>query len=221
MIASPLDWVVTLPAASRDLITLAAVKAELGLTDTVNDTWILSVIKEASEAIAGYCGREFLAETIEDRHRFAFTSSPFGQRIMALRLSRRMPSNATGWSTSITTIIEDGITLSASLYELQRRDGTLIRLDESGEPSYWAAEKIMVTYSAGFADVAAIPADLGRGCLELVKLAWFARTRDPALKSEDAFELYRFDYVVGTAPGDEGLPASVKRYVDRYSVRPF
>lgn len=218
MIASPLDWRITAPAASRDLITTAAVKAELGISDSASDAWIATAIKEASEAIAGYCEREFLAETIEDRHRFGFTISPFGRRIDGLRLSRIPPSNATGWTTTIISITEDGVALASSLYELQQRDAILLRLDESGDPSYWAAEKILVTYSAGFANAAAIPSDLARGCLELVKTAWFARARDPALKAEEAFELYRFDYVVGTAPGDEGLPASVKRYVDRYSL---
>ncbi len=218
MIATPLDWRITAAAANRDLTTTAAVKAELSITDSASDAWITSAIKSASEAIVGYCGRELVSDTIEDRHRFAFGGGSFPRPIEALRLSRIPPSAATGWTTSIASLVEDGVTLAASLYELQARDGLLVRLDSGGSPIWWAANLILVTYSAGFA-ANAIPSDLASGAIEMVKLAWFARNRDPALKSEDAFELYRFDYVVGTAPGDEGLPASVKRYVDRYCLR--
>lgn len=219
MIADPYSSVVTTPAASRDLTTKADVKIELGLTGSADDAWLDRAVTAASLSIAAYCKREFVSETLTDKHRFLVTNSSFPRPIEGIRLGRRPGPANTGWATTITSVVEDGVTLASSAYELILNEGKLLRLDSAGGLSLWAASQVTIVYSSGYPSNA-IPLDLANAAIEVVKVAWFGRQRDPMIKSEENPGVFKTEYVVGVAPGDDDdLPASAIRYLGRYLSR--
>lgn len=83
-------------------------------------------------------------------------------------------------------------------------------------PRRWSGIPILVQYQAGYSD---IPDDLQDAALQLVKAKWFARTRDPKLRSENVVGAYEAQYWFANGPGSEGeFPPDVQAVIDRYRV---
>jgi hypothetical protein len=83
-------------------------------------------------------------------------------------------------------------------------------------PRKWSGIPILVQYQAGYAN---LPDDLQDAALQLVKARWYARGRDPQIRSENVPGAYEAQYWFGAGPGSEGdLPPSIKAMVDRYRV---
>ena len=80
-------------------------------------------------------------------------------------------------------MVENGTAVDAADYELTADSGVLTRL-RSDAPSSWAAGKIVVTYVAGYADIAALPDDIQRAAIVLVNQYRYSAARDPQLRSE-------------------------------------
>lgn len=97
-----------------------------------------------------------------------------------------------------------------------RRLGQLVRLGQDGYVRSWPALPLLVQYRAGFAE---IPDDVQEAVILLVKMRWFARQRDPAIRSETAVGIFERSYVMGTGPGGtDDMPAEVTALIDRYRV---
>lgn len=85
-----------------------------------------------------------------------------------------------------------------------------------GEPRRWPGLPITIVYQAGYAS---LPPDLSDAALQLVKARWFARTRDPRLRSENVAGAYDATWWFAAGPGSEGdLPPDIKAMLDRYRV---
>jgi hypothetical protein len=83
-------------------------------------------------------------------------------------------------------------------------------------PRRWSGLPIVVLYQAGFPQ---IPPDLADAALQLVKARYFARTRDPRLRSRIVPGVYESTWAYGAGPGAEGdLPLDVMAMLDRYRV---
>lgn len=83
-------------------------------------------------------------------------------------------------------------------------------------PRRWSGLPIYVLYQAGFNP---IPDDLTDAVLQLVKAKWFARTRDPQLRSKNVVGVYEAQYWFASGPGSEGqFPPDVQAAIDRYRV---
>lgn len=90
----------------------------------------------------------------------------------------------------------------------------LFLLDET--PRRWSGLPILVNYQAGYPT---IPDDLSDACLQLVKAKWFARTRDPMLRSENVAGVYEAAWWFASGPGSSGqFPPDVEAVIDRYRV---
>jgi hypothetical protein len=106
--------------------------------------------------------------------------------------------------------------------------GALYRLNQQGNPRTWPAAQIVVIYQAGYAlpgvtpacnQTPALPSDLQDTCLQIVVGRYFARDRDPLLKSFDQPNLGRKEYWVGASPGQIGpYPNEIMAVLDRYRV---
>jgi hypothetical protein len=191
---------VTTPASSQDLASLASLKTELQIAGTADDAWLQEKITEASAVIAAYCGRSFGQETISQTFRLERPAP-------ALQLAR-FPL------ASVTSVTEDGELLTSDLFEAQPEPGLLRRL--SGDrPAAWTAAKVTVVYQAGYALPASAPAALRDACLTLVKARWSGRSRDPLIKSEEAPDVYKFDYWVGGV-ADSGSLYDLKAKLERF-----
>src|ERR1044071_9207493 len=92
------------PATSFDLTDIDTVKDELEISGSESDDRLARYITEASRAIATWCNRVFGKETVAETFRN-------GEGLECLVLARRPV-------VSITSIVEDGVTLSSSDYEL-------------------------------------------------------------------------------------------------------
>lgn len=200
--AFPYKTVVDTAAASKDLTVKDTVKTELGITDTVSDDQIESHIHQASALIVGYCNREFASEKVTDSYR----TDACARAIEALWLSR-VPVG------TIHTVIEDGTTLDAALYEVEARSGQLWRLDTNGKRTCWAAGVLItVQHTSGYTPLTTLPHDIERACLDQVKAVFKAAPRDPTLKSETVPDVYQASYALagGDFVGASGLLKSVE-----------
>ncbi len=161
---------VVAPVSSHDLTTLAAVKAELAIptTDTSNDSFLSPAITQSSAVIAGYCGRIFQVEALQDLfyvRRGAFPWRPAPQPD-PLQLAR--------WPVTVVTsavqTLSDGTTttlVQGTDFTLDAARGWLYRLDSQGRISWsWEPQVLTVQYSAGYTkqiagETATVPSNPG------------------------------------------------------------
>lgn len=212
MFLSPYKTTVSVAAASKDMTLKATVKAELGITVTTYDDLIDVMIQQASAAIVSYCNREFASETVVSLFRLDRRATSYSSwRAVETLMLERVPV------TSITSVDEDGTTLTADDYEVDAATGFLWRLDGDDNRSCWSATKITVTQVGGYVMLTTLPQDLERACLDLVKSRWFARARDPMVKAAEVPGVLSEQYWIGDAPGTgDGIPASIQLLLDPY-----
>lgn len=201
-------------ATSYDLTTLAAVKAELGITGTDEDTAITAWITQASQAAALYCNRVFAEETVTETFRDSGhvrygQSDKFWQRPREAWLLARNPV------TAVASVVEDDTALvQGTDYEFAS-DGVLYRLS-NGYARHWRFYKsLVVRYTAGFPGNAT-PVPLARSAISLVKLLRASATRDPALRSENILSgLYSYT-LFNSTEFPSGIPADVEALLAPY-----
>lgn len=203
---------VTAPATNRSLITLEQVKTELNITDSGSDTQIETLRKRASQAIVGYCNREFARDGVSEVFR------DVAAECLSLSAGFPDPNHIADFCT-ITSVTEDGAVLDAANYELDAGAGLLYRLN-SDERCAWCARKVTVEYTAGYVlpddSDPTLPEDVQGAALELIKAARFNASRDPALRSENILSgLYSYTLFDPTN-AETMWPASVTSPVERY-----
>lgn len=187
------------PAGSSDLTTLATAKRELGVADATQDARIADLIREASDLVAQWCNRAgFGRETLRQTERLA---SP----VDVLVLQRDL-------GVTVTTVIEDGVALSAGDYE---RGGVLLYRLRGDLRVLWTARTVVIEYQAGFALPDDVPAALERACLDLLAGLWHGQGRDPAVRNETTEGVGAVGYFEHRA---DTLPLAVDRLaaLERY-----
>lgn len=156
------------PADSHDLTVLATVKAELGISGSSEDALLSGYICQASDMISGWCGVEtFAQETLRQTFRDV-------KRQKCLILDR-------GINVSVTTVVEDGTTLAGTDYEV---DGSMLYRLADDLREDWSADKVVVTYQAGFVPLTNLPFAIERAVLDTVVNLYRGRGRDVAVRSE-------------------------------------
>lgn len=161
------------PAASHDLTTVAAVKAELAVSGSGDDAWLADTITRASATVRRWCNRVFAAETVRETYRLA-------RPVPELLLSR-LPV------VTIASVTVDGAAYASGSYEADVDAGVLRRLTERGRYQCWDAATTVVQYDAGYVlpgePGRTLPEDVERATILLVKAGWHARIRDPMQRS--------------------------------------
>lgn len=202
---------VTEPAGSFDLTTVAAVKADLGITGTDNDAYLGVLISRSSDDIASFCNRVFPVEGMRESFypQREFFSYQVTGGVDELHLSR--------WPlVSVESVVENGAELvEGADYLVDAENGLLTRLDGLSYPRAWPVWPVVVTYSAGFAT---IPATVEGACSRLVRARWFARARDPLIRSEQTEGIGRTDYWVSDNPSAGNLPPEIADALDNFRV---
>jgi uncharacterized phiE125 gp8 family phage protein len=198
---------VVTPATSTLLATLAAAKAELGITGTDDDSILTRFLTQASATIPQYCHRVFAQEIVAEVFRLTDGEWP------ASLLLRRYPV------TAIASVVADGTTLAMTEYEVDSETGLLWHLCEDERLPWWWYQKLVVTYTAGYVLPTSVPGDLERCCLDLVKFWYFARSRDPALRSEKILDVIDQSWNVGShQPTADGLPVEIAGRLARWQM---
>ena len=214
---------VTAPAASYNLIDLATLKADLGITITTDDAFLTNRIASASATVANFCNRVFPVETLAWQFFPARDGWPWTvtQDIQPLELPRWPVVQI---SSVVETIANVPTTLVAGTdYLADNVRGQLTRLDIYGKPRRWWPDAVAVAFSAGYSTVAApttgalaLPADVFEAVELLVKNAYYARTRDGAVRSENIPGVISNSYFSPDAAG--GIPADVAARLNQYRV---
>ncbi|MFC5353553.1 hypothetical protein [Azospirillum himalayense] len=209
---------VSAAVADRSLVTLATVKAELGITDTTNDTLLTRWIKELSDNVCEVCAvaadqlgrRTFLTEAVTVAYRSS--EVPDSLDPSPLILPWRIPF-------SVSTVTVDGVSLTvADDVEVQPMAGLLYRLDSNGERTRWERGRVVITGSGGWAQ-GDMPAALSSAVTDAVRYRWFAHTRgDPLLRSIDVDGVDEVTFMdAGKVQLVNGLPAEVASRLAPYS----
>lgn len=194
-------------ATNTQLTTLATVKAELGITDTSNDTALGRKIDEASAMIVSYLGyplsQEIVVQTIRADNSCEAAAALYLERTPIVIIS---------------SVVADGVTLDDSEYDFDAKSGALYRLGASGVCD-WRFSQIAVTYTGGYVmpadEVYPYPAGdrLDQGiesaAISLVQSLWFWKGRDPLVKSEDIPNIRSVTYWVGDTGRPGELPPDV------------
>lgn len=190
------------PASSFRLATVDAVKLELGIDGSADDEWIGRRIDIASSQAASYCNRVFARETVTETFRNYRSIMIPGIDPEPLRMTR-IPV------ISVASVTENEEAVAAANYEYDDATGLMWRLDDDGGRIAWEEGKIVVAYTGGYnlpGDTSnSLPADVEAAVIEMVKASYFARLRDPLIKSEYAPDVGKVEYWVGStndvAPG--------------------
>ncbi|MCO5132443.1 MAG: hypothetical protein M9932_18125 [Xanthobacteraceae bacterium] len=174
-------------AAETKLTTIAAAKAEMQLTSGADDAYLTTLIDQASDAVRSWCKRVFAIETVRES---IYPDTP-GKSLML----SRWPVVAIA-AVTINGVVEDVANVEAE------DSGHLFRLDASGCRASWPSGRIVVEYSGGYVlpgqPNRTLPNDIERAALSLVRGSWFARTRDPLIRSEAVDGIGSTDYFSGT-----------------------
>lgn len=205
--AFPYKTVVDTAASTKDLTVKATVKTELAISGTTYDDQLDAHIHQVSALIVGYCGREFASEKVTDSFRWTRAND-----LDCLWLSRTPVG-------TIHAVVEDGTTLSSSLYEANAATGELWRLDSYGDRATWASNALItVQHTSGYTPLTTLPHDVERACIEQVKATFLSRARDPSLKSEAVPDVYQASYALagGDFIGASGLLKSVEGALAQY-----
>jgi hypothetical protein len=184
------------PAACLDLTVLDTAKAELGIpeSDTSQDEFIATLIKQASGIVADYCNQVFGAEEVEEIF-WADAPSTWARSFMLAREP----------VISIDSVEVDGLTLDPSAYRMAS-DGHLHRLDTVGMTYWCLTSTVIVRYTAGYVLLDDLPYGVERAALSLIREYHSGAGRDPRVRSEDIPGLRSVTYQVGRAGDAPTLP---------------
>lgn len=174
------------------LTTIANLKDWLGITGGDSDAFLDRIILAAEARIRGICNSRtsFLTGT--------YVENFDGNNSQMLRLKHTPVA-------SITSIVNASGTVDASTYSLNSGRG-VVGFTYAGRSTKWSTafasgqivtgqsfpspsfgdnfNDVVVTYIGGYANIAAVPADLSQAALELAAIYYQSRDRDPGLQSE-------------------------------------
>lgn len=121
------------------------------------DASITARLESATAIIESYCNRIFASETVTGEIHDGGSKSVF---------LRRPPI------TSITTVVENAVTLAATDYAIYAQEGRLLRLSGGWPHSwYWKPRNVVVTYVGGYVT---IPFDIRLVCVRIAERAFKA-----------------------------------------------
>ncbi len=206
-------FTVSIAATDRNLLTLAEMKAALGIAGSASDDALIALGLQISDMISAECRlpfdginpRTLRKETIIETFR---ANSKGGTLI----LSRRFVN-------TVISIVENGVSLTASDYEVKNDAGVIDRLNSIGEVIRWSTGVITITYSAGFEE---IHGDLRRAAIMALREQASSDERDPLLKryrrKTDGVSEGEWEYWVNSSIGSsaESLSGPARKLLENY-----
>jgi hypothetical protein len=195
-------------ASSYDLVDLATVKDELGITNGLSDAKLKRYITAASAAIANHCNRVFARETVSDRFDIRVPRLQWaGERVLQLN---RFPAIA------IASVLENSTALVQDTdFRVEMQSGALVRTNSDGSTISWTQTPIIIQYDGGYPT---IPADLADAAVRLVRTRWFAKDRDPMARQVNIPGVMDVAYWVPTGADAGNMPLDVVDILSNYAV---
>jgi hypothetical protein len=225
---------------STDLVTLAAVKDYLTVTDTSEDVFLSAAISVASQALETFLDRIIVKRRVVERFRRTPSNiAPVGLSINHIGwngysgASPLVNYGSLGGPLVLThnpvigiVSIVDGIgsTVPASDYISMSKAGTVMAADSTRIDLF--AGDYTVSYDCGW-PIASLPAALKHGTMEWVKTLRMDRFKDPSVAREQTVDVGLVEYTWGVSraataqalgTGDHGgvAPVSVAALVNSY-----
>lgn len=187
---------VLVPASTSDLTTLAVLKEELGIKNSLQDSKLKRWITEASATIETYLGWSLSKATLQEDWQWANRHSTRYGLVLS-----RYPV------ISVTSITADGTAvLDPANYTIDPDKGLIYRLDVSGVRIHWNSLRLSVVYVAGYAAITDIPADIREACLIMLRHRYALGNRDPTIKSESVPGVLTSEYWVGGIGDNPAIP---------------
>lgn len=198
---------VTTPATNYDLVSLAVVREELGVSGNGSDTQIARYISAASAAVVNYCNRVFTKETLTDIFNLSRARLQWGSE--DLLQTSRYPV------ISVASVVEDSTTLVAGTdYEIDVRTGQLLRLGaNSGQVTFWGISPVTIVYDGGYNP---IPLDLQDAVTRMIRSRWFAKSRDPMVREINVPGVLEQQFWVPTGTDAGNMTPDVTDILDNY-----
>lgn len=197
---------VTTAAADPALLTIEEARAAVGATDESQDTTLERLIPRVSASIATACGVQ----------RAGIAPPTLRQEVLSASY-RRDGLHGGSWTshnrrlilprvpiTSIASITEDDVALTAADYELQMHSGLLHRLRGTYRTCWYAAVTV-VAFTAGW-DV--VPDDLKLAAEQYLRNLMSGASRDPYAKRVEIPGVETTDFWVGPI-GANAVPDDV------------
>jgi hypothetical protein len=190
---------------TAELISLASLKLELGITGTTDDALLTSRIDRESQLIAEECDRRFaFASAVE-----TFIFGPDEQSPAGGGLSLRLyPIYA------IESVTIGGAALADDDFFCEDDNGLLFR----AALGIWSGT-VVVTYSGGYQLPDDAPARLAQACIEAIRVKRSAATRDPGISSLSHGDMrvsYFQESTAASSDSSGGLPQSVLNLIKPY-----
>ena len=188
-----------------DLVTLADLKLELGITSTAEDAALQARITRLSEQIAEYCDR--ILALVEVEETFAFNANA---RLCPSAGSPPIPLVLLQYPvTEIVSLTRDGADIDPDDYDLDAESGLL--WPRSGQ---WSG-RIVARYSGGYALPDGAPATLQSAVIEAVRQRRAFSSRDPSIR-EISHDITRVGYFSEPLNSTRGLSQSVAESIDLF-----
>lgn len=159
-------------ATDRSLLTIAELRAAVGIDDASQDARLTAIGNRAAALICSACGVATAPPTPPTLRAEVLTETWRAVCAGRLMLSR--------WPvSSITSIVVDGVTLGVDEYEFEAGAGHVFRLSGVYRID-WSGDLVTVVYTAGYATV---PDDLKLAAERVVLDIYASSARDPNLRS--------------------------------------
>lgn len=197
---------VTAPAGDLTYLSIAEMRAAVGIADDSRDTDLQRISGRVASAITEACKvatdgatpPTLRKETITDTFRLSRTMARLHYTDPApLHLSRRP-------IVSIASVVEAGTTLDPTSYEIRAAEGAIYRLNVDSRCD-WSVGKTVVVYDAGWVTV---PERLKLANEKLLRQYWFENGRDPSERQVNIPGVMEVQRWIG-APADPSIPQDV------------
>lgn len=199
-----MSFTIKVKATDRKLTSIAAVKTELQITGGADDAYLTAMIEQASDAIAAWCDRPFGIETVREYFD--------NRRCEPSLLFARWPL-----VEMVSGALGDGAAFEIVGTEVDDSNGYVFRLDADGKRIDWPSSSTVIEYKAGYVlpgqSGRTLPHDVERAALTLIKANWYARNRDPLIRSETVEDAGSTTYFAGTV---SQLPPEVESLLTPY-----
>lgn len=194
---------ITTPAEDAKLLTTEQMRAAAGVAsgDSSQDGVLALLNDRITAEICVACAIAVGVGGVPTLRRETVTETLRGVAHGIIVLARRH-------QISINSITVDGTALATDDFTVDAESGLLYRL-QGDRLLPWRAQKLVITYAAGFATV---PGDLVGAASDLVRLRRSEVARDPLVRSErvdvEGVEAVQTDYWVSSAgPSSSSSPA--------------
>lgn len=193
------------PNTDRSLLTLAELRAAVGVSDSSKDATLIPLGEYVSAMITSAC-KVAKSGVIPPTLRLETVTETFLFKSLqkSLVLARRPV-------TSVASVTVSDSALSETEYEVDTAAGIVYRTTTAGtrppEPwGWWTTGTTVIEYTAGYATV---PADLKYAAIKFVQAENTTGSRDPNLKVLDIAGVSRREWWVSDKQVTSSLPAEV------------